>query len=189
MSSTIGYSRVSTTEQDTASHRASIEKAHRLDRWFEDSATSGTTTALDRPGFAALFEYVRDGDTLIVPAIDRLGRNTLDVLATIEALQGKGVRVVSQREGFDLATPVGRLMVTMLAGVAELERENIRERQRAGLERAKAEGRALGRPRKANPAKVAEWRRERGASISETAAHFGLGVSSVKRACQQHPQE
>ena len=189
MSSTIGYSRVSTTEQDTAAHRASIEQGHGIDRWFEDGATSGTTTALDRPGFAALFEYVREGDTLIVPAIDRLGRNALDVLATIEALRGKGVRVVSQREGFDMSTPMGRMMVTMLAGVAELERENIRERQRAGLERAKAEGRALGRPRKADPAKVAQWRRKHEASISQTAAHFGIGVSSVKRACLHHQQE
>ena len=93
------------------------------------------------------------------------------------------------REGFDLSTPMGKLMLTMLAGVAELERENIRERQRIGLERAKAEGRTLGRPRKADPAEVARWRREHEASISKTATHFGLGVSSVNRACKQHPQE
>ena len=188
MTITIGYSRVSTTDQDTAAHRARIEQAYRLDEWFEDTATSGTVAALDRPGFAALFDYIRKGDTLVVPAIDRLGRNALDVLATVEALRDKGVTVISQREGFDLSTPMGRMMVTMLAGVAELERENIRERQRAGLDRAKANGRALGRPRKAEPATVAQWRREHGASIRDTAAHFGLGVSSVKRACQQHPQ-
>ena len=188
-SDVIGYTRVSTADQNTEGHKASIEAAYRIARWFEDEATSGTTAALARPGFAALFEYVREGDTVVVPAIDRLGRNTVDVLQTVEALRDKGVTVVSQREGFDLSTPMGKMMLTMLAGVAELERENIRERQRAGLERAKAEGRALGRPRKADPTEVARWRRENEASISRTAAHFGLGISSVKRACQQHPQE
>ena len=184
----IGYTRVSTTDQDIQGHKARIESAYQIARWFEDEATSGTTTALHRPGFAALFDYVREGDTVVVPAIDRLGRNTIDVLSTVEGLKAKGVTVISQREGFDLSTPMGKMMLTMLAGVAELERENIRERQRAGLERAKVEGRPLGRPRKADGAEVAAWRREHGASISQTAKHFGLGVSSVKRACSAHPE-
>jgi DNA invertase Pin-like site-specific DNA recombinase len=94
---------------------------------------------------AALLAYVREGDVVIVAAIDRLGRNTIDVLCTVEALKAKGVSVVSMREGFDLATPAGKLMLTMLAAVAELERENLKARQLAGLERAKAEGKALGR--------------------------------------------
>ena len=183
----IGYTRVSTTDQNTQGHKASIEAGYHVARWFEDEATNGTTRAMDRPGFAALFEYVREGDTVVVPAIDRLGRNTIDVLSTVEALQSKGVTVISQREGFDLSTPMGKMMLTMLAGVAELERESIRERQRAGLEKAKAEGRALGRPRKADGAEVAAWRRQHGASIRQTAKHFGLGVSSVKRACAAHP--
>ena len=185
-SDVIGYTRVSTADQNTEGHKASIEAAYRIARWFEDEATSGTTAAMDRPGFAALFEYVREGDSVIVPAIDRLGRNTIDVLQTVEALRNKGVIVISQREGFDLSTPMGKMMLTMLAGVAELERENIRERQRAGLEKAKAKGRQLGRPRKVDGVEVAAWRREHEASIRQTAARFGLGVSSVKRACQRH---
>jgi len=184
----IGYTRVSTTEQHTGAHRAQVERAHRIDHWYEDGATSGSTRALDRPGFAALYQYVRDGDRVIVPAIDRLGRNTVDVLTTVEALREKGVAVVSIREGFDMATSMGKMMLTMLAAVAELERENIWERQRAGLEKAKAEGRKLGRPVAADPAEVAAWRWENGASIRQTAEHFGVGVSSVKRACQAHPR-
>ena len=179
----IGYTRVSTADQHTDGHKASIEKAYQVARWFEDEATSGSTRALDRPGFAVLYTYVREGDTVVVPAIDRLGRNTIDVLTTVEALRDKGVQVISQREGFDLGTPMGRMMLTMLAGVAELERENIRERQRTGPERAKAEGKALGRPRKADMAAVAQWREDNGASISETATEFGIGATTVKRAC------
>jgi len=83
----------------------------------------------------ALLAYVRDDDVEIVAAIDRLGRNTIDVLCTVEALKAKGVSVVSMREGFDLATPADKLMLTMLAA---LERENLKACQLAGLERAKA---------------------------------------------------
>ena len=78
---------------------------------------------------------------------------------------------------------MGKAMLTMLAAVAELERENIRARQMAGIERAKAEGKALGRPIKIDAAAVRSWRQEHGASIKATAEHFGIGVSSVKRAC------
>ncbi|MBK1726367.1 recombinase family protein [Halorhodospira neutriphila] len=184
---TIGYTRVSTTDQRTEGHRAQIERAYRIDHWYQDEATSGSTRALDRPGFAALYQYVREGDRVVVPAIDRLGRNTIDVLTTVEALREKGVAVVSVREGFDMSTNMGKMMLTMLAGVAELERENIRERQRAGLEKAKAEGRRLGRPVAADPAEVAAWRWRHGATIRQTAEHFGVGVSSVKRACKAHP--
>src|SRR5690606_8156804 len=98
----------------------------------------------------ALLAYVREGDTVVVVAIDRLGRNTIDVLSTVESLQAKKVSVVSMREGFDLATPAGKLMLTMLAAVAELERENIKARQMAGIERARAEGKNLGREKVIN---------------------------------------
>ncbi len=73
---------------------------------------------MQRPALAALLAYVREGDVVIAAAIDRLGRNTIDVLNTVEALKTKGVSVVSMREGFDLATPAGKLMLTMLAAVA-----------------------------------------------------------------------
>lgn len=179
---TVAYSRVSTADQTTDSQRHAIEERYNIDRWYSDEDTSGSVRALDRPGFASLFEYVREGDTVVVYAIDRLGRDTVDVLTTVEALQGKGVTIVSHREGFDLGTPMGKAMLTMLSAVAELERNNIKERQRAGLERAKAEGRKLGRPVAADPAEVARWRHSHGASIRETAEHFGIGVSTVKRA-------
>jgi len=180
----IGYLRVSTGEQSIGARRHSIEQTHKVETWFADEGVSGAVKALQRPGFAELFKFIRKGDTLIVPAVDRLGRNTIDVLNTVEALQGKGVSIISLREGFDLSTPIGKAMLTMLAAVAELERSNIKTRQMAGIAKAKAEGKALGREKTIDDAAVVIWRKENSASIKLTAEHFGISPASVKRACR-----
>lgn len=180
----IGYIRVSTGDQSVEAQRHSIGQLHKVEEWFADEGISGVVRAADRPGFAKLLSYVRKGDTLIVGAVDRLGRDTLDVLATVETLKAKGVAIISLREGFDLSTPIGKAMLTMLAAVAELERSNIRARQMAGIQRAKAEGRALGREKTIDDDKVATWRKDNGASIAATAAQFGISAASVKRACR-----
>jgi len=185
MSATIGYTRVSTSDQHTENHKTQVEERYRVDDWYTDEAVSGSVRALDRPGFSKLHEYVRDGDTVVVPAIDRLGRDTVDVLTTVEALQAKGVTVISHREGFDLGTSIGKAMLTMLSAVGELEWNNIKERQKAGIERAKTEGRT-GRPKSVDLKEVAQWRKDNEASIKKTAEVFGVGVSTVKRACQQY---
>ncbi len=177
------YIRVSSTDQDTGSQRHAIEARHKVDRFFSDDAVSGAIRAADRPGFAALLSHVREEDTVVVYAIDRLGRNTVDVLETVEALKAKDVAVVSIREGFDLSTPMGKAMLTMLAAMAELERSNIKARQMAGIERARAEGKALGRPASIDNEAVKKWRREHSASIKATAEHFAISIASVKRAC------
>jgi DNA invertase Pin-like site-specific DNA recombinase len=88
------------------------------------------------------------------------------------------------REGLDLATPLGKAMLTMLAAVAELERRNVKARQMAGIVRVKSEGKALGREKTIQDSVVARWRRENDASIKATAAHFGISTSSVKQACR-----
>lgn len=180
---TIGYIRVSTTEQSTDAQRHSLGELYSVDRWFEDAGVSGAVKALERPGFAALVAYVRQGDTIVVSAVDRLGRDTIDVLSTVQTLQAKGVSIISKREGFDLSTSMGKAMLTMLAAVAELERSNIKARQMAGIARAKAEGKALGRVKSIPDAEVAAWRAEHSASIKQTAEQFGISVASVKRAC------
>src|SRR5690606_29648826 len=136
--------------------------------------------------FKRLYSYARKGDTLVVAAIDRLGRNTIDVLETVAALQSKGVTVISMREGFDLSSPIGKAMLTMLAAVAELERSNIKTRQMAGIERARALGKRLGAPKKIDDELVAKWRKEREASISETAKHWNISTAAVKRACRNY---
>lgn len=181
---TIAYLRVSTDDQTTENQRRTIEARYKVSKWFVEEGVSGAIPAAQRPAMAALLAYVREGDTVVVVAIDRLGRNTIDVLTTVETLKAKGVSVVSMREGFDLATPAGKLMLTMLAAVAELERENIKARQMAGIERARAEGKNLGREKTIDDEAVARWRQENSASIKATAEHFGISIASVKRACQ-----
>lgn len=180
----IGYIRVSTGDQSVEAQRYSIEQLHKVEEWFADEGVSGAVKASDRPAFGALLKYIRKGDTLIVGAIDRLGRDTLNVLATVEELEEKGVDILSLREGFDLSTPIGKAMLTMLAAVAQLERSNIKARQMAGIQRAKAEGKALGREKIIDDASVVAWRKDNAASIAATAAQFGISTASVKRACR-----
>lgn len=157
MTTVIGYVRVSTSDQNVENQKKQIADAgYSVTRWFSDEAVSGAIKAGERPGFAELLNYVREGDTLIVIAIDRLGRNTIDVLSTVEMLQMKGVKVVSLREGFDLSTPVGKAMLTMMAGLASLEKNLIAERRTAGIKRAQSEGKHCGRPIKATVEQVQE---------------------------------
>ncbi|OQR48827.1 multiple promoter invertase [Klebsiella oxytoca] len=157
MTTVIGYVRVSTTDQNVENQKQQIADAgYSVTRWFSDEAVSGAVKAGERPGFGELLSYVREGDTLIVIAIDRLGRNTIDVLSTVEMLQTKGVKVVSLREEFDLSTPVGKAMLTMMAGLASLEKDLIAERRTAGIKRAQSEGKHCGRPIKATVEQVQE---------------------------------
>lgn len=183
--SIIGYTRVSTDDQTCENQRRAIEARYNVNKIFSDDGVSGAIAASQRPAMSSLLAYVREGDTVVVAAIDRLGRDTIDVLTTVEALKTKGVSIVSMREGFDLATDAGKLMLTMLAAVAELERSNMKARQMAGLERARAEGRNLGRKKSIDAVAVLAWREGQipKASIKATAEHFQISIASVKRAC------
>lgn len=157
MTSIIGYVRVSTNEQTVENQKQQIADAgYQVSKWYCDEATSGSVKAAERKGFGDLLAYIREGDTLIVIGIDRLGRNTIDVLSTVETLRAKGVKVISLREGFDLSTPVGKLMLTMMAGLASLEKDLIAERRTAGIKRAQSEGVHCGRPNKVTPEQVQE---------------------------------
>ncbi|AZP88653.1 TPA: recombinase family protein [Klebsiella pneumoniae] len=157
MTTVIGYVRVSTSDQTVENQKQQINDAgYSVNRWFSDEAVSGAVKAANRPGFSELLNYVREGDTLVVIGIDRLGRNTIDVLSTVEMLQTKGVKVVSLREGFDLSTPVGKAMLTMMTGLASLEKDLIAERRTAGIKRAQSEGKHCGRPIKATVGQVRE---------------------------------
>jgi len=117
---------------------------------------SDAVKAGERPGHGERLRYVGLGEKLIVTGIYRLGRNTVDVLYTVEKLQTKGVKVVSLSEGFDLSTPVGKAMLTMMAGLASLEKDLIAERRTAGIKRAQSEGKHCGRPIKATVEQVKE---------------------------------
>lgn len=188
--SRIAYYRVSTDQQSVEAQRQALGGG--FDREFSDEGVSGATMAADRPGFSALLSYVREGDTIYVYALDRLGRDALDVQATVRRLMDKGVTVDVRGLG-PLGRGVGELIAAVLAQIADMERQRIKERCDAGRDAAKASlsatGRthrgkvSLGRPKVADAAEVASWRRESGASIRETMAHFGISKATVSRYC------
>lgn len=186
------YTRVSAQSQSVQAQREAMQQGITFDKEFTDEGVSGAVLAANRPGFRSLLNYVREGDTVHVYAVDRLGRDAIDVQTTIRSLIDKGVQVNVRGLGL-IGKGVGELIVAVLAQVAEMERQRIRERVSIGREAAKASlaatgkthrGKAsLGRPAKADAAAVATWRKEKKASISVTAAHFGLSEATVKRYC------
>lgn len=191
----IAYYRVSTGDQSIEAQRHAMGGP--FDREYSDEGVSGGTMAAQRPGFSKLLDQVRAGDTIHVYAVDRLGRDALDVQTTVRRLIDAGVIVDVHGLG-PIGRGVGELILAVLAQVAEMERRRIAERTAAGRDaarRALAEtGRthrgkeSLGRPYKADSATVAKWRRETRASIQETAAHFRMSPATVKRYCASHVQ-
>ena len=178
--SIIGYVRVSTDDQTTANQQQQIAERYNVDKWFTDEATSGTTAAQSREGFKALMNYVREGDSVVVVAVDRVGRNTIDLLQTVEALKAKGVSLVSMREGFDLSTPAGEAMLTIMAALAKMELATLAERRTAGIKRAQAEGKHCGRPTKGDP-DIVKSMFERGMTWQQIAESTGLSKASIYR--------
>ena len=140
----VGYVRVSTAEQHLDLQQTAMQKAG-IVRVFEDHGVSGTLAS--RPGLDAARAFLRDGDTLVVWKLDRLGRSTKHVLELIDDLAEKGVEFRSLTEGIDTTGPMGKAMLTVLAAFNQLERDLIVERTNAGLAAAKSKGRRGGRPR------------------------------------------
>lgn len=148
MARTFLYARVSTAEQTTDNQLLEAENAGFTvqPRHTIAETISGSVPAADRLGFAKLLDKLDDGDTLIVTKLDRLGRNTTDVLSTVEKLAAMGIHVhCLALKGVDLTSASGKLHMTVLAAVAQFERDLLIERTHAGLARAKAEGKKLGR--------------------------------------------
>jgi len=180
-----GYSRVSTTGQTTENQRLELERAGYAiepDFWFVDEGVSGKTPASQRPAFCRLLGQIRRGETLVVSKLDRLGRDALDILGTVRMLADRKVKVVVHQLGStDLTSAAGKLLLSMLAAVAEMERDLLVERTQAGLARAKAEGKRLGRPTKTTPGQRAEIREkiEKGASVSSLAREYKISRASV----------
>lgn len=178
-----GYGRVSTEQQRTANQRVEIESAgYKLDFWFEDCGVSGKVPALRRPQFAAMLEKMRDGETLIVSKLDRLGRDAIDVQQVVRALTARSIKVVVLAlGGQDLTAPTGKLLLAMLSAVAEMERDLLVERTQAGLQRAKSEGIKLGRPSKTTEHQREQIRRDldAGISVSEVARQNSISRASV----------
>lgn len=179
---TFGYARISTKEQTAENQRLEIERAgYSIDYWYADTIT-GKTCATQRPQFAVMLGQIRKGETLVVSKLDRLGRDAQDIMATIRMLAGSGISVVVLQLGnLDLGSPAGKLMLTMLAAVAELERDLLVERTQAGLARAKSEGKTLGRPSKTNAVQRADIIRKyiEGENVSSLARTYSVSRANI----------
>jgi DNA invertase Pin-like site-specific DNA recombinase len=171
----IGYIRVSTQEQNTI-RQEELMSALGVDQIFIDRMSGKNT---NRPELQNMMDFVRRGDTVVVESISRFARNTRDLLDLVERLTSKGVEFVSQKEAIDTSTPTGKFMLTVFGAVAELEREYILQRQREGIDIAKANGVYKGRKPIKPPAfdqVVSQWRR---GEITAAAAMKQLGMSKA----------
>ncbi|MGC5796397.1 recombinase family protein [Sphingomonas sp. NFX23] len=187
MTRTFSYCRVSTADQTTDNQVREIEAAgfavepHRV----VTETVSGSVAAMERKGFRKLTERLEKGDVLIVTKLDRLGRNAMDVRATIEALALAGVRVhCLALGGVDLTSPAGRMTMSVIAAVAEFERDLLIERTQSGLDRARAAGKTLGRPSALTGDQQAAIRasRAKGVSLGTLAAEYGVSRAAIQRA-------
>lgn len=185
---TFAYGRVSTSEQSADDQRLEIEAAgHKVDYWFADTI-SGKTSASQRPQFSKLLEQIRDGETLVVAKLDRLGRDAQDVGATVKLLASRKIAVIVLQLGkLDLTSPAGTMMMTMLAAVAEMERDMLVERTQVGLARAKNEGKTLGRPSKTTPAERADIAAKyaAGESVSALARTYAVSRANILNVVNQ----
>ena len=177
----IGYARVSSAEQTLALQQDALAAAG-AERVFEDHGVSGRLAS--RPGLDACLDFLRDGDTLTVYRLDRLGRSTRNVLELLHRLDGRGIAFRSLSESIDTSGPMGRAMITILAAFSQLEVDVTRERTMDGLAAARARGRIGGRPKALSPAmvQVARTMIDSGRRPGEVAAELGVGRSTVYRA-------
>lgn len=186
MSRVFAYCRVSTIDQTTENQIHEIAKAgFAVDpkRVIEETV-SGSVAASERAGFGKLVDKLEGGDVLVVTKLDRLGRNAMDVRATVEALAGMGVRVhCLALGGQDLTSASGKLTMGVLAAVAEFERDLLIERTHAGLARAKSEGKAIGRPSSLNARQVEDVRRRlaAGEAVASLARAFDTSRQTIMR--------
>jgi DNA invertase Pin-like site-specific DNA recombinase len=177
---TLGYARVSTQGQDLTAQLDALKAAGAATIFREK--ISGVRA--DRPQLAKLMAALKAGDIVIVTKIDRLGRSTRELLELIERIGKVGASFRSLGDPlFDTTGAQGRLLATMLAAIAEFERELIRERTGAGRERAKAEGVKFGRKRKLSDYQRAEAVKRRGAgeTLATIAKSYGVAISMISR--------
>ena len=177
----IGYARTSTLDQ-----KAGLEAqmrdlaAARCEKVFAEQVSSVDTP--QRVELDSALEFARDGDTIVVTKLDRLARSTAHLLALTEALDAKGVSLCILNLGVDTSTPTGRLMLTLLGGIAQFEREIMLERQREGIAKAKAAGKYRGRKPTGEDVKAAVISEiEAGKPIARIARERGLSRTTVHK--------
>lgn len=191
MSTIVGYARVSTREQDPQAQEAELRAAGAA-RVFVDHGESYRRA--DRPAWTACLDYLREGDTLVIRALDRVAGTEQLAIEIIRDLGARGVRLRSLTEPFldvDTSTPMGEAIVGIMAVLAQLRVSTIRENTMRGLAHARSQGRVGGRPTVMSPERTAAAlaMREQGHSIVHIAKVLGVSKSSVSRALARAAQD
>ena len=183
----IAYIRVSTAEQNEVRQKVALQK-YNIDRWFIEKASGKD---LNRPKLQEMLEYIREDDIVYVEEFSRLGRSTADLLATVQKIEAAGAQFVSLKEQFDTTTPAGRLQMTMMAAIAEFERDMILERQREGIAIAKAAGKYKGRKEITVP-NIGEYYEKymsrQGSKVS-IAAELGISRTTLDKLFKKYVKE
>jgi DNA invertase Pin-like site-specific DNA recombinase len=187
----LGYARVSTGHQSLDQQLDALTAAGVDPKRVYSDKLSGTSTREQRPGLAALLDYARPNDAIVVVGIDRLGRNAAEVMTTIRELGERNIVLRSLREGIDTSNATGRMVAGVLASLAELELELGRERRTAAREARRARGQHIGRPKALDEKKAALVMRMHasGESASTIASAVGASRATVYRLLAEQTAE
>ncbi|EAU6878938.1 recombinase family protein [Salmonella enterica] len=180
----IGYVRVSTNQQHTDLQLSALKKAN-CELIFEDKMSGAKAR---RPGLINAIKHLKDGDTLVVWKLDRLGRSMRNLVLLTDELRNRGVQFLSLTDSIDTSTPMGRFFFHVMGALAEMERELIVERTRAGLAAARDKGRTGGRPPKLSNDKWIQIKNllSEGYSRTELARTFNISKNTIYRRCPVH---
>lgn len=180
----VGYARVSTGDQNLDMQQDALASAG-CTQLFSDQITGAAQV---KEGLASALSYIRPGDTLVVWKLDRLGRTVKGLIELVEQLKAKGVEFKSLTDGIDTNTSAGRFFFHVMAAMAKMERELIKERTKAGLAAAKARGRSGGRKAKMNLSKIGAARQllASGTMATDVAKNLGVSRATLYRALAAH---
>lgn len=175
----VGYARISTQDQNLDLQRKALGAAG-CEKTFEDTASGRQA---DRPGLLKALEFTREGDTLVVWKLDRLGRSVKNLVDLVATMEERGINFRSLTDNIDTGTPAGRFFFHVMASLAQMERELIVERTREGLKVAREQGRVGGRKRSMTESKLASARKllANGVPPREVAENLGVSVPTLYR--------